>query len=528
VEEEAVVEPVQDLDAPRLLRRMSLDLRGVLPSVEELDAVEADPTLVAHYRDEYLQDPRLEDNLVRMFAERWFTRLDVFELRYYDFDLDPTQEFEFEASVGEEPLRLMAHVAVEDRPWTEVVTADYTMANEMLAELWPLQYPEDESGWQESYYLDERPAAGVLTSNGLWWRYVTNVSNMNRGRAAAMARLLLCQDLLSRPVSLEGAVTLEESEGEEDSSEEAIRTVPGCVNCHATIDPLAATLFGYWTVIQYNPLEMSSYHAEREILGPEYLGVEMSYFGQPVSGLSEVGLAIANDPRFFTCTARTAAEALWRRPIEERDFARIEELRRTFLSEGVLYRELLRAVLDTPEYKAGALAEAATEEDEEREVTARLITPDLTSTAVEDLTGFLWTYEGFEQLRNDNPGYRVLTGGVDGYAVTRPQQDPGITWSLTMKRNAQAAASHAVDTELVAGEEGPLFNHVTLESVPGDAEFRAELESLHWRMYAIRPDEARLQELEALWSAVLVEHTPQEAWYVLISSMLRDPDFISY
>ena len=31
------------LDAPRLARRLSLDLRGVLPSTEELDAVEADP-----------------------------------------------------------------------------------------------------------------------------------------------------------------------------------------------------------------------------------------------------------------------------------------------------------------------------------------------------------------------------------------------------------------------------------------------------------------------------------------------------
>ena len=28
------------LDAPRLLRRMSLDLRGILPSTEELDAAE--------------------------------------------------------------------------------------------------------------------------------------------------------------------------------------------------------------------------------------------------------------------------------------------------------------------------------------------------------------------------------------------------------------------------------------------------------------------------------------------------------
>ena len=32
--------------------------------------------------------------------------------------------------VGEEPLRLMAHVAVNDLPWSDIVTADYTMADE--------------------------------------------------------------------------------------------------------------------------------------------------------------------------------------------------------------------------------------------------------------------------------------------------------------------------------------------------------------------------------------------------------------
>ena len=31
------------LEGPRLLRRISLDLRGVLPSIAELDAVEANP-----------------------------------------------------------------------------------------------------------------------------------------------------------------------------------------------------------------------------------------------------------------------------------------------------------------------------------------------------------------------------------------------------------------------------------------------------------------------------------------------------
>lgn len=513
------------LEAPLLLRRLSLDLRGVLPSPEELDAVEADPSKVEVYREQYLEDERLEDRLVSFFAERWLTRLDKFEIQYYDYQLEPEQEFEFERSVGEEPLRLMARIAVEDRPWTEIVTADYTVVNELLAELWPVTYPEGASGWQLSEYTDGRPAVGVLASNGLWWRYVTNISNMNRSRAAAIMRLFLCQDVLSRPVSLSGQVSI----SDEDGIADAIANNPSCVACHSSVDPLASALFGWWTVISYNPDEMGYYHAEREALGDIYLGSAPAYFGQPLNGFVDLGPAIANDSRFYSCTARSAAELLWRRPIEESDWQRVEALRDGFLESGLLYRELLRDVLETPEYQAGSFTEDAPDEVLERELTWRLATPDLLSSAVEELTGFTWRYSGFEQLANDDPGYRTLAGGVDGYTVTRPQQDPGITWTITMKRFAQAAAAYAVDQELAQGAEGTaLFNHVTLESRPGEEAFTSELEDLHWRLYAVRPDEDRLRAAEAFWSGVEASEGAQSAWSRLLSAMIRDPDFIGY
>lgn len=65
------VEPAfRALPAPRLLRRMSLDLRGILPSAAELDAVEADPSQLDALRDAWLEDPRFEDRLVDLLAER--------------------------------------------------------------------------------------------------------------------------------------------------------------------------------------------------------------------------------------------------------------------------------------------------------------------------------------------------------------------------------------------------------------------------------------------------------------------------
>lgn len=519
-----VREPLTELSAPLLLRRMSLDLRGVLPSIDELDAVEADATQLPIIRDQYLEDPLFEERLVKLLAERWHTRLDEFEIQYYDYQMAPDQEFEFERSVGEEPLRLIAHVIAEDLPWTEIVTADYTMANETLAEIWPLDYPKGGTGWQKSTWQDGRPPVGVLASNGLWWRYVTNISNMNRSRVAAISRLLLCQDMLSRPVSLTGAVALTD----EDATSAAIREVPACVACHATIEPLAATLFGFWTVISYNPLELGTYHAERETLGPRYLGFEPAYFGQPIEGLVDLGVAIANDPRFYSCAAEQAAELYWRRPVELDDFARIDALRVSFLEQGGTYKNLIREVTDTAEYRVGAFDDAATDDEVDRELTWRLVTPDQMSTTLEDLTGFIWTYDGFEQMANDNPGYRILAGGVDGYSTTRPQQDPGVSWLVASKRLAQAASAYAVQNELELSGERKSFSVVTADDRPGDANFTAELERLHWRLYAIRPDADRLAAAEQAWTDMADQFGPTEAWSRLYSAMLRDPDFVAY
>ena len=135
---EAALQPLNDA---RLLRRLSLDLRGVTPSAEELAAVEADPAALDRYRDEFLDDPRLEERLVSYWAERYQTRIDEFQVRYYDYQLPADQECAFERAVGEEPLRLVAHISVNDRPWSEVATANYTMANPLLGALWPLAYP---------------------------------------------------------------------------------------------------------------------------------------------------------------------------------------------------------------------------------------------------------------------------------------------------------------------------------------------------------------------------------------------------
>ncbi|MSQ00767.1 MAG: DUF1585 domain-containing protein [Myxococcales bacterium] len=515
VESEELVAPrdplagVTPLPAPRLLRRISLDLRGVLPSLAELDAVEADPSSLAELIAPYFATPTFEDRFVSLLSERWHTVLDTYEVGPGDYALPPGQGDQFAHSVGEEPLRLIAHVVAQDRPWDEIVTAEYTMADELLASIWPIDYPTGGAGWQESTYRDGRPAAGVLATNGFYWRYVTNVSNKSRGRAAAVSRLLLCSDILSRPVVFERSQAVD--------PEDAVRTEPACAGCHATLDPLAASMFGFWWTIQYNPYEMETYHRERERLGPELLGTEPGWYGTPIDGLIDLGWAVSHDPRFTRCATESLAEGLWHRRADLDDYGTVETLRVNFEDDGRRPQALLRAIVATPQYGAAADGTHAVE---------HLLSPNQLRLVLEDLAGLHWVDRGYTVLENDALGLRVLAGGVDGYSVTRVQSRPGLTWTLVNQRAAQAAASELVARDLDADAAEVLA--VSSAARPGDETFTTQLGLLHWRLYATRAPEGWLTDIAALWAAVELEAGPASAWEAVIEAMLRDPLFVSY
>ena len=508
-EPEAVVVP---LEAPRLLRRLSLDLRGTLPTVEELNAVEADPAAVWGYRDAWLTDPRLEERLVYLLGEQWHTRVDeflIFSLEYQALAGNPESEYPFERAVGEEPLRLMARVVAEDRPWSDVVTADWTMAPPLLAEIWPLAQDAPGEGWRVAHYTDGRPAAGVLATNGLWWRYFSTQTNYNRGRVAALTRLLVCEDYAARSISLTEAAAL----GEGSALETALRDSPYCQGCHASIDPIAATLFGFWPANEYSIHEVDVYHPDREPLGALLMDVTPAWFGDPVYGLNELGAHIAADPRFARCAAQTFAAALWRREVDAvEDFDQIEALRQVLAAADLRIQPLLAAITETPTYQAGALAETATEADAAREATVRLLSPDQLASALEDLSGgFRWTRDGFDQLDNDTYGFRVLAGGVDGAYVTRPQDAPSMTQALVVQRLAEAAAAQ-----------------IAAETYGTQPVSTALLEALHWRLYATHAEADWLDAAEALWAAVDAAEGPTVAWQALLSGALRDARFVGY
>lgn len=512
---------LERLPPAQRLRRLSLDLLGVLPDPEDLDTITANPSAWQSLREQYLADPRFEERLVHLFAERWRTRVDVFDVVYQDFGMDPDEEYTYEKSVGEEPLRLLARVAANDRPWTDIVTTDMTMANEVLGDIWPVSYPDDGQGWVESHYTDERPPAGVLATNGLWWRYTTTNGNMNRGRAAAISRLLLCEDYMARPISLAN------QDEPLDISASAIQTNPYCMSCHSSLDPIAASLFGFWWMALYSPPEEIRYHPEREPLGPVYLATDPAWFGAPMSGLADLGWQVATDPRFYSCAVESMAESLWHRPVHNQDHATLDAIREDFIDQGTLLKDLIRSLTDTDVYQAGRTHAEQDPSAQDRENTRRMMSPDQLMVTLRSLTGFDWTTGGYEQLANDTVGYRVLGGGADGRTVVTAQTSPSLTWLLVFKRAAQGAASRAVQRDLEEGQMR-LFTYVDLDSQPGEEAFSAELAQLHWRLLSQELEATRQSELEALWREVASLEGPASAWRSVLTVLFRDPYFLTY
>ncbi len=417
-------------------------------------------------------------------------------------------------------------MATHDRPWTESVTADYTVANDTLVQVFhvtPIEgEPTDAAGWVRSRYTDGRPPGGIVMTSGFWWRYDTTVGNRNRSRAAALSRLLLCQDMLDRPVVF-GDIDLTD----EDSTELAVLTEDTCVSCHSALDPIAASLFGFWWYDNKDDTEVSTYHPEREQLGAEYLSVEPAWFGLPLDGPVELGWRISEDDRFVRCAVQGAAQAFLRRDVETEERALVDGLQESFLAADLRYTGLVRAVVSSEEYRAGGLTEAATEATADRVRTRRLLSVDQLASTVEDLTGFRWTWERYDQLDNALVGYSVLGGGVDGEYVLRPAPVQTVSSAAVVMRVAQAAASTVVAHDLAAAEGERRLLPAGDLLVPGEGT-DAALSALHARILGAPPGDDDLQAERALWQAVFDAEGAESAWSSLVAVLLQDPDFLTY
>ena len=513
--------------AVALLSRLSLDLAGHRPTLADLRAVEADPRALDAIVDGYLTSP----DFGMVYAERqagvWLTPLNEADFDQAAYPME--DELAVLRAFGEEPLRILAEIADHDLPYTDLVMADWTMANDFLARHYPTDYPEGAEGWRRVQWTDGRPAAGVLATNGFYWRYDSTQANANRGRANAVSRILTCRDYLDSVIEGDRDLNLLD----EEAVNNALRTDAACVTCHASLDPVAAYFWGFYNHFSFSPAEQSSYHAEREPLWQVYSGVAPGWYGAPGDGLRDLGYQIASDPRFIDCAVERAVEQLLDRPAHLADTEALVIHREAFIQGGLTLRALVGSVIEDPAYAAGLPGSAdqlPRDLDPARTPGLRQMRSTQLGRTLEDLTGFRLVEGGLDVLHTDLYGLRSLSGGLGPAWDAEQVVEPTTTGVLVQRRLAEAAAAVAVAADLRS--DTPRLLPPAAASMQADAPaLGSALVDLHLRLHGKRhtPSDPEIESLVALYAEVmsLTEDT-SVAWTAVLTAMLRDPDFLMY
>jgi len=519
---------IERLAAREQLIRLSVDTRGIHPDATELAVIEESPENYEAFVDRYLQDPRFLGRMRDIFNQRYLTRTG-------DTYFSPSEagirgdSTEVAASLADEPLMLVSHIIEHDLPWTELVTADYTMANPTVAAMWDIEYPDNVVGWQQGHYRDGRPHAGILSMTTLWQRYPSMGGNANRHRANAVSRLLLCDDYLTRPIVLNRAAVDQLTVDPED----AINTNDTCQSCHSTLDPLSAHFFGFFRVDDEEGLrEATLYRPENEQDWTEYSGREPGYFGHPTKGLAELGQLIAEDPRFRQCAVRTMVEGLTQRQIGSEDWKELQDYVQVFEDNGLVVRPVVKSILMSDVYRAGRI----TDPDLAMRVpTVRTVSPTQMASIIEDITQYRWTFGGVDGMVAPAYGLGVLGGGIDGKFVTVPSYDPGVGSAFLQERLAQAAAWEVVTHDLDPGrvEGARLLAYVTIEDRPetSRAAFDQQIRYLYERASGLPLGEKapEVDEMISLWKEIYeLEGSVEKSWAAVLSVILRDPHILFY
>jgi hypothetical protein len=538
------------------LTRISMALRGVRPAIEDYEAVRAGTLTREDLVARWLDDPRFGETVRDLYAELLLLRAPSMQVPALG-PLTGENKQDMAAALSEEPLALIEHVVTEGRPFTEIVTADYTVLDGRAARIWE-GHAYDPTGpdVQIVPWTDGRPAAGILATNGLWTRHRSAGANHHRGRANLIADALLCNDFFDFNVPITADVDLSDPEAVAD----AVSTVPECMACHTDLDPLAAHLWtmapqveaggvalSYLLGCNAPPLLNFCYPIQMYFpeLAPGWLLFGLrppAFYGQPASDLGEVGEAIAADPRFSLCTARRFAAYLTQRDAAAVPYQLAQELDRTFIDSGFDAKALAAAIVTHPDFLAADAEDPAVAA---QVVEPQVIRPLQHGLLIEDLTGFRYKIEvdglactvlgldcyGTVDVHHDDIwGFRSMTGGIDGDKVTRPTHSPTPTRLLFLAALAEEAAGSVVDHDLAVDEgDRHLLGPVTAETTD-EATIRARLTWLHLRILGerVEPDGPEVDATWALFSSALADSTTRRAWKVTLAAMLQAPQVLFY
>jgi cytochrome c553 len=472
---------VELLDEVATLRKASLALVGRLPTIEEEQQVrDGGFEALDLVLDDMMNDEVFYDRIVEIYNDHFLTDRYYPDTRATDLlgglttgdDADtpiypnmfwyenlPEEEMlqaeEFaNEGLARQSLELIVHVVRNELPFTEILTADYTMVNAFSAKSYGVEANFETGAYDEFVpaKIPGIPHAGVLTNTIFMNRFPTTATNVNRHRARMVYEMFLATDVLrlgERPL-------VDATGGLPDNP---TRNAAVCVSCHSLIDPMAGTMQNWNDLGVYDPPEVWN----PEMVPPGFGDAVMPVSEEP---RAEQWLAqqLVADPRFAIApvhilfTGLSGQEPL-REPSDVNDEHYLAKIRAfdvqskvfqgiadTFVEDGYNLKSVVKEIIKSPYYRAANATGLTPEREAELgEVgTGRLLTPEQLHRKVEAITGQPWRQQdGNDFLLSENE-YLIFYGGINSDDVTQRISEPNGIMANVATRMANEMACWTV------------------------------------------------------------------------------------
>lgn len=542
---------VAKMDNEQTLRKAALLYAGRLPTEQEIASVSSgsEEGLALAIRtlmsgdgfESFLMETANDRLLTEAFSQSIFSVVDRF---YYP---NSFQYFQVPGPIGsdkrrtsealaQEPMRLVANVVTNERPYTEVLTADYIMVNPYSAEVYggnvTFDNPSDPDEWREgriteyfrcsvcgqnnpnaSYNIaTDYPHAGLLNSPAILSRFPSTDTNRNRARARWAYYFFLGVDIevLSERTTDQAALA--------DENNPTLNN-ENCTVCHNIMDPVAAAFQNYGDEGFYKDQPggqhslPGSYRFDSESnyqLGDTwYSDMLAPGFGDELAPNSDNSIQwladkFAADPRFAYGTVYFWYPAIIGRDAyalpenaEDSDYESklaaysaeqqmMQDAAASFAAESAgngIYnlKDLLVDLTLSDHFRANSVDAITSTQDVELDKvgTGKLLTPEQLNRKLETTTGFSWNYGSFRAL---DEVYLLIYGGIDSFGITDRATDLTTLMSTVVTTMANEVSCPITAQEFgLSQSQRKLFPLVELGNLPTNSEsaIRSNLQHLH-------------------------------------------------